>query len=846
MNQNETFWTSDPQELLRMLETRTEGLHSGEAEARIAQNGLNSLKQHRRNSPVFLFLNQFKSPITIILLLATGVSLYLHDFTDSIIIFTIIFLSAVLSFFQEYRAGTAVEELLRVVCVTSPVRRDGKEEELPIEQLTVGDIVIFSSGDIIPADCALISSNELTVDESTLTGETFPVEKKIGPLPQDTALAKRNNSLWMGTHVVSGSGEAVIVHTAKDSEFGKISAHLNTKEVQTEFEHGVMKFGYMLMEITLFMILIIFLSNILQQKPVFDSFLFAMALAVGLTPQLLPAIISVNLSRGAKNMAKKNVIVKKLSSIENFGSMNILCSDKTGTITKGSVELDYVTDGNGNENDTVFLAAYLNAALQAGYANPIDDAIRAKKTVDISGYQKLREIPYSFLTKRLSIIATAPEGSPLTASVLMITKGALQNVLDSCLSVYQPDGSTKPLENERERIMDLFRTYSAQGYRVLGLSFKSVDVEQAMTVEEEDMTFLGFLLFLDPVKENLAQTVAEMKRIGVELKIITGDNRLIGSNIAKQVGLDFEQILTGDEMQTLNDSALQIKAAQTSVFAEIDPNQKERIILALKKAGNVVGYMGDGINDAPALHSADVGISVNTATDTAKNTASIVLLEQDLAVLLEGIKEGRKTFANTLKYVFMATSANFGNMFSMAGASLFLPFLPLLPKQILATNLLTDLPEMQIAGDSVDDEMMDRPRRWNIRFIQRFMIVFGLLSSVFDYLTFAVLLLFFRAGEPMFQAGWFTESILSASMVVLVIRTRKPFYRSKPGKGLLIATVLTAILVLSFPYTPVAPLLQIYPMPPVLLLALGALIVLYVLCAEIAKHFFYKHWNDDL
>jgi Mg2+-importing ATPase len=715
------------------------------------------------------------------------------------------------------------------------VIRDGITKEVPLEQIVPGDIVVLNAGDIIPGDGLVQESKDLFVDEAMLTGETFPVEKMTAVLPAETLLDQRTNALWMGTHVVSGSATALIVHTGKETEFGKVSERLKLRPQETEFEHGIRRFGYFLMEVTLLLVVGIFAINVYLGRPILDSFLFSLALAVGLTPQLLPAIISINLSHGAKRMAQKKVIVKRLSSIENFGSMNVICSDKTGTLTEGIVQLQSALDVDGNESEKVLLQAYINAFYETGFTNPIDEAIRNNKHFDLSGYQKQDEIPYDFIRKRLSILVS------YNNSHLMVTKGALQNVLDVCSSVETKDGKVVDIAKNLDQIQKHLEEFSRKGLRTLGVAYKNMGSDSRFTKDHESgMIFSGFLILFDPPKPNILETITGLKNLGVSLKIITGDNHLVAANVSLQMGLKNTKIMTGSDLGHLSDSALMKKVGAVDVFAEIEPNQKERIILALKKAGNVVGYMGDGINDASALHVADVGISVESAVDVAKDAADIVLLEKGLDVLVQGVREGRITFANTLKYVFMATSANFGNMFSMAGVSLFLPFLPLLPKQILLTNLMTDFPEMTIATDNVDNEMVNYPRRWDIKAIRKFMVTFGIVSSVFDFLTFGLLLLILHATQVQFRTGWFMESVISASMIVLVIRSRKPFFRSQPGKYLLIATLSIFAVTLILPFTPLAGIFGFSPLPIHFILLIGLIVLCYIFTTELVKKIFYK------
>jgi len=811
-----------------------------EAEKRLTKYGSNLLAPKKRSDTLTLLLTQFKSPLIIILIFAAGLSLYLDVSksalpTNAIIIVTIILISSLLGFWQERGAANAVKKLLAIVQTKATVLRDGNQKDIPVEIIVPGDVIILNAGDLIPGDSIVLESKDLFVNEASLTGETYPAEKTAGVLPQATSLSQRTNSLFMGTNVVSGSAQAVVVGTGSKTEFGKVSERLKLRPPETEFEHGVKHFGYLLMEVTLVLVVVTFAINVYFARSVLDSLLFSLALAVGLTPQLLPAIISINLAQGAKIMATQKVIVKRLASIENFGSMNVLCSDKTGTLTEGIIKIQSVVDFNGNQSGKALLYCYLNASYQTGFTNPIDEAIRANK-LDLSGYQKLDEVPYDFVRKRLSVLVSKDNRN------LMVTKGALQNILDVCASVETSEGTTVQISGVQQQIQQRFEELSNKGFRVLGIAYKDLGSEKVISKDSEvGMTFLGFLVLFDPSKPKIAETIAELKHLGISLKIVTGDNRLVATSISQQVGFPTPKILAGPDLPALSDEALLKQVNEVDVFAEVEPNQKERIILALKKSGNVVGYMGDGINDASALHAADVGISVDSAVDVAKEAADIVLLEQDLGVLANGVKEGRKTFANTLKYVFMATSANFGNMFSMAGASLFLSYLPLLPGQILLTNLMTDFPETTIGTDNVDAEMVEKPRRWNVKFIRNFMIVFGILSSVFDYVTFGVLLLVFKSDFVLFRTGWFVESVISASLIVLVIRSRGSFFKSIPSKYLLITTLLVAGITLVLPFTVLGRIFGFESISIPIIIIMVAIVMLYLISGEIVKRIFYKH-----
>jgi P-type Mg2+ transporter len=838
-----SFWALSVEQVLDQLESSPQGLSRQEVQQRLVKYGANRLKQKRQSNSLILLLNQFKSPIILILMAAAILSSFLGDVIDAVIILAIVLISGLLSFWQERGAADAVTKLLALVQVKATILRDGQAQDIPNQDVVPGDIVLLAAGDSIPGDCLLLESKDLSVNEAALTGETYPADKLSGVLLAEVGLSQRINTLYMGTNVISGTAKAIVVQTGKQTEFGKVSERLKLRPLETEFEMGLNRFGYFLMEVTLILVVLIFVANVYLKRPVLDSFLFSLALAVGLTPQLLPAIVSVNLARGAKQMAKKQVIVKRLPAIENFGSMDVFCTDKTGTLTEGEVKIHAAVDVDGQESvgieatqaNRVLLYAYLNASSESGFVNPIDTAIRQYQQFDISSYQKRDEVPYDFNRKRLSILFTKDN------QYLIVSKGALKAILNVCSTVETGEGKVIDIEDQRDKIQQRAEELGSEGFRVLGVAYRNFSNDVFSKADEIDMTFLGYLTLFDPPKAGIAETLQELGLLGITTKMITGDSRAVAISIIQQVGLPEPQVLTGSELQMISDEALIHQVGKTNVFAEVEPNQKERIIIALKKAGNVVGYLGDGINDASALHAADVGISVDGAVDVAKEAADIVLMQKDLNVLVAGVKEGRVTFANTLKYVFMATSANFGNMFSMAGISLVLPFLPLLPSQILITNLLTDFPEMTIATDRVDRELVNKPRRMNIKFIRNFMLVFGLLSSVFDYLTFAALLLVLHADPVQFRTGWFMESVISASMIVLVIRTRQSILNSKPGKYLLMATIAIVMVTLLLPYTPLASLLGFQPLPIEFLLVLAALVGIYILSAETVKHVFYQH-----
>ncbi|CZQ90799.1 magnesium-translocating P-type ATPase [Trichococcus ilyis] len=829
------YWSLPQDEVLRSVRSNVNGLTAAEAAARLRQYGENTLRKQKKDTQLLAFLSQFKSPIILILLVATGISAATGEWIDAMIILGIILVSAILSFYQEYTAGNVIAELRAKVQAKSVVLREGKPIEIASKEVVPGDIIKLSIGSLIVADGLILESENLFVNQSILTGESLPSEKKPDKVNEDASMEERTNCVYTGTSVQSGNATMLVVETGASTEFGQIADKLALRPPETDFERGVRRFGYLLTEIMLVLTLIVFAINVIMNRPAIEALLFSVALAVGITPQLLPAIISITLSKGSRIMAKEGVIVRRLTAIENFGSMDILCTDKTGTLTEGTIRLDGAAGVDGQPSDEVFWLAYLNAKLQTGMANTLDDAISAAKDLDISAIKKQAEIPFDFNRERLSIIVQE------TDQCLMIAKGGLNSILAVCTQV-EIAGCGKAMDEQTLSVIQQhYEEWSSQGIRIIAVAKKTVALQQQYTVEDEaDMILMGFLLLFDHPKEDVSRTITDLKNQGVSLRVITGDNKLIALHTAEAVGLEVTGVLTGSELMRLSDEALWSKIEATTVFAEVDPNQKERIILALKKQNHVVGYMGDGINDVPALHAADVSLSVENAVDVAKESADFVLVEKSLKVLSRGIELGRTTFANTLKYIQVTTSANFGNMFSMAGASLFLPFLPLLPKQILLINFLSDFPAITIANDSVDKEIVARPLRWDIHFIRDFMIVFGLVSSIFDYLTFAVLFFGFNAKHGIFQSSWFTISVLTELLVLLVMRTQKRFYRSRPAPLLLYSSIAVGIFTLLIPYLPFHQYLGIEPVKPLLLFSLFFILALYVIVTEIAKYYFYN------
>jgi Mg2+-importing ATPase len=824
------YWELDAEKLAQQLGSSPNGLSWEEAIKRLARYGPNQLRESVPLSRLRVLWGQFRSPLLLLLVFAAGASALTGEWMDAAIVLAIVFATVGTGYAREYSAQTAAAALRIRVRTHTTVVRDGHSDAVALEDLVPGDVVLLCAGSLVPADAAVLDADDCFVSEAVLTGESFPVEKHPGPLAYGTPLARRTNCVFLGTNVRSGTARCMVVRTGRATQFGAIAHRLTLRPPETEFDRGIRRFGYLLTVAMLLMVLVVFAAHMLRGRPPVETLLFSVALAVGLSPELLPAILSVNLARGAQMMAKQGVLVRRLNAIENLGSMDILCTDKTGTLTEGIVQVEGAYDRAGQDSEQVLRLAALNAALQTGLANPLDAAILQARTPDLTSIQKLGEIPFDFVRKRLSVIVRDPTG------VLLITKGAFTHVLEACSGV----DPAQIVELERR-----FQEWSRHGVRVIAVATRTVDPQSSYRREDEhDLTFMGFVTFLDRPKEGAAEAIADLAMAGVSVKLITGDHRLVAQHVAKLVGMRGDHVLTGEDLDNLHDEALWREAERTELFVEVDPNQKERIILALRKMGHVVGFLGDGVNDAPAMHAADTSVSVEQAADVAREAADFVLLERHLDVIRMGIVEGRKTFANTLKYVLTTTSANLGNMVSMAVASLFLPFLPLLAGQILLNNFLSDIPAIGLANDSIDPELVGRPGRWNIRFIGRFMVEFGMLSSVFDMLTFGTLLAVFHAAPGLFRTGWFVESLLTELVIALVVRTRRPFFRSRPGRLLLWSTLVLIAVALAIPYLPLMHFLGFVPLPVVVLVTLCAITILYVFTTEVAKGSLFR-WADD-
>lgn len=839
----ENYYQFSLPELFALLHSSEEGLSSQEARQRQDRFGPNELVTAQRLTSVKQLFLLFTNPLVLILLAASIVSAFFGEALDASIIIVIILLSITLNFLQTHRSERAVEGLRKQVALTATVRRDGTWQELPRRELVPGDIIRLSAGDMVPADARLLQTVYLHVQQASLTGESFPVEKDAQAQATTVGnLAEIRNAVFLGTSIVSGTAIALVTATGHNTAFGDIVASLAKRPPETAFEHGVRRFGLLITRTVFFLVLFVFMVGILFHHSTLDSALFAISLAVGLTPEFLPMIVTITLAQGASRMAKEKVIVKHLESMQNFGSIDVLCSDKTGTLTTGEMAKQAALDARGNPSERVSLFAYLNSFYQTGTKNAVDVAILRAEVPDISAYHKQGELPFDFERRRLSVIVESHGES------LLISKGAPESILKVCTAC-EIEGQNLPLNAELQaQCQHTSQHLSEQGYYTIAVAYRRLPPQQGIyqTTDEQDMTLLGFLTFLDPLRQDAADALAALRRDGVTVKILTGDNALATRHICTQVGLNTENMLLGEDLAHIDDSALPQVAERVDVFARVSPAQKNRIILALKRHRHVVGFLGDGINDAPSLHTADVGISVASATDVAKEAAELILLERGLSVLHKGIIEGRKAFGNVMKYLLMGTSSNFGNMFSMAGAFVFLPFLPMLPTQILLNNFLYDLSQITIPTDNVDVSFIQKPQRWNVRLISDFMIFIGPISSIFDFLTFFVMLTVFHASETLFHTGWFVESLATQTLVLFVIRTWGNPLHSRPSLPLTITVCTVVVLGLLLPFSPLGTLLQFTPLPPLYFLFLAVATATYLLLVEVIKRLLLKRWLKTL
>jgi P-type Mg2+ transporter len=828
----DNYWARTPESLLAQLGSTQHGLSTPEALERLRSYGPNRLSEEGRISRSEILLRQVASPLQLLLVFAAIVAAATGEGTNAIIVLTILCASAYIGYRREYSARAAAAALRERVKVRSTVIRDGAERPVPSEEIVPGDIVLLAAGSLVPADSLVLEAADAYVSEAVLTGESFPVEKAAASVPADTPLPQRSNCVFLGTNVRSGTIRCLAVRTGSATMFGSIAQRLTLRPPETEFDRGTRRFGYLLTIAMLVMVLIVFVAHMFAARPVVETLLFAVALAVGLSPELLPAILSVNLARGAEMMARHGVLVRRLNAIENLGSIDVLCTDKTGTLTEGVVRLDGGYDPSGAPAAAIVELGALNATFESGLASPLDDAILASFKPDLTAVTKLAEIPFDFVRKRVSVVVERD------GEIRLISKGAFGTVLDACTTLV--DGTLLD-DATRAALEARFAQWSEAGIRVIAVATRPLPRKDGYDrTDESALRFAGFLTFLDRPKEEVPRAIADLRRLGVSVKLITGDSRLVAEHVAGLVGLGTDRVLTGVQLDELHDEALWREAERTDLFVEVDPNQKERIILSLKKMGHVVGFLGDGVNDAPAMHAADTSISVEHAVDVAREAADFVLVQRDLDVIRRGIEEGRRTFANTLKYVLTTTSANLGNMVSMAAVSLFLPFLPLTAGQILLNNFMSDIPALGIADDSVDPELIDRPRRWDTGFIGRYMVEFGLVSSLFDFLTFGILLWGFHAAPAEFQTTWFVESLLTELVIAVVVRTRRPFFRSRPGTMLLSLTVAIAVITPLLPYLPFMSVFGFVPVPWTLTATVIGITALYVGAVEVTKRWFYR------
>jgi P-type Mg2+ transporter len=827
-------------DLLQYLHSTDSGLSAPDAAAILKAVGSNQIESAKTKSLLTAFIERFGNPLVLILLFAAVISAFTGDVPSFVVIAVIVLMSVILDVTQERQAQNAADSLRQQVSLSVKALRDGQPIDVPATEIVPGDIVLLAAGDLVPADSRLIEAHDLYVNEALLTGEAYPAEKAVVPATAESGheTTFQPNLVFMGSSVVSGTAKALVLTTGRKCELGSIASALQKKPPPTAFAIGIQKFGMMIVWATMFLVLFVLLVNLLFHRPLLESFLFAVALAVGLTPELLPMIVSVCLSHGAISMSRKQVIVKRLSAINDLGSMDVFCSDKTGTLTEAHIKLVREVDLGGQDSSAVMEMAQLNAAFETGLKSPLDEAILAAGKIDLTAWRKIDEVPFDFERRRVSVLV---EGG---GRRLIILKGAPEDVL-RLAARYGQQGSPRPLDAAAHKTAEAtFSALGAEGYRVLGVAWREVEADRqtAKVADETDLTFAGFLAFLDPPKAGAREALTALANLGVAVKVVTGDNEQVTRHVCGELGLNVTGTLNGPELAGLTDEALIARLDDTTLFCRVTPSQKSRIIAALRRRGHVVGYLGDGINDAPPLHAADVGFSVDTAVDVAKEAAAMILLRKDLGVLAEGVREGRRTFVNILKYMMMGTSSNFGNMFSMAAGVLFLPFLPMLPTQILLNNLLYDLSETAIPLDEVSDAMVAQPRRWDLDILRKFMLVFGPLSSVFDFITFGLLLWVFQAGEALFHTAWFVESLSTQILVIFIIRTAHPL-RDKPHPALVASTLVAFAVAVALPYSPLAHWLGFVPVPATVMGALALVTIAYLLAAHGVKRWFFARYQ---
>jgi len=840
-----SFASLSAEEVLKRLNTSLKGLTEEEAQKRLQYYGFNEPHKRKKRRIVFQILSKFTNPLVIVLLIIAGFSLFFGEKINAFIVSVMAMMSVFMSFIQEYRAGKEAERLSEMVRASATVYRNGRAKELKIRELVVGDIVDLFAGDMIPADLRIIQAKDLFINQAALTGESIPVEKNHLPLKIEkfSQLTELSNLAFMGSSVVSGTALAVVIKTGSSTQFGELSKKLLATSQETAFDKGIRSFTWMMIRVMLVLVAVIFAINALFKKAdILEAFLFSLSVAVGLTPEMLPMLVTINLSKGAISMAKKQVIVKRLNAIQNFGAMDVLCTDKTGTLTLDKIVLEKYCDVIRREDKDVLRFAYINSFYQTGLKNILDRAILRHEKLLVKQYKKIDEIPFDFSRKMMSVVVE------FDGKHRIITKGAPEEVFRRCTK-YELDGEI--FDMEQLILLDLKEEYdklSQEGFRVLAVAYKDfLEPKETYTKDDEhELILKGYVAFLDPPKPSTRRTIEKLKNLGIDFKVLTGDNELVTKKICEEIGLEIKGIITGEKLESISDSQLKEMVKTVNIFSRLSPFQKERIIRALHDNGHTVGYLGDGINDALALKAADVGITVNNAVDIARESADIILLKKSLLVLSDGVMEGRKTFGNILKYIKMGSSSNFGNMISVTGASIFLPFLPMLPIQILLNNFLYDLSQVAIPSDEVDKEYLFKSRAWNVGYIKRFMLVLGPVSSLFDFLTFAILLFIFKAEPAVFRTGWFLESLCTQTLVIHVIRTGKiPFLESKPSQFLIFTSLYIITLGIIIPFTPLAKYFKFVLPPAGYFLLLLFIILLYLLLAQKVKMWFIKKYGYE-
>ncbi len=829
--------------LFEKLKTSENGLSEEEAENRLSDYGFNEPARKKKRTILFQILSKFVNPLVIVLLIIAAFSLFFGEKMSAVLVILMAIMSVFLSFIQEYRAGKEAERLSEMVSATATIWRDGKSREVKIKEIVPGDIVDLFAGDMIPADLRIISCKDLSINQASLTGESFPVDKVPVPIqPKNNSASELTNIAFMGSSVVSGTGLGVVIKTGLATQFGAISKKLASMPIETGFDKGIRQFTWLMIRLMIILVVIIFAINAESKHNFIQALLFSLAVAVGLTPEMLPMLVAINLSKGAIAMSKKKVIVKRLNSIQNFGAMDVLCTDKTGTLTLDKIVLEQHCDVVRQEDENVLRLAYISSFYQTGLKNILDKAILEHEELYIKQYKKIDEIPFDFSRKMMSVVVGS-EGKHT-----IITKGAPEEIFKRCTK-YELEGEI--FDSNDLVFTDLKEEYdslSMDGFRVLAVAYKDIknNKEVYSRDDECELVLKGYIAFLDPPKPSAKETIDALRALGIEFKVLTGDNELVARKICGDVGIDVTGLITGEEIEKMSSGELKKAVKSTSVFARLSPLQKERVIHALHENKHIVGYLGDGINDAPALKASDVGISVNNAVDIAKESADVILLHKSLMVLRDGVLEGRKTFGNILKYIKMGASSNFGNMFSMTGASLFLPFLPMLPIQILLNNFLYDLSQIAIPSDEVDKEYLLKARPWNIDYIRKFILFIGPISSIFDFITFAVLWYVFHASEALFHTGWFLESLCTQTLVIHIIRTGKiPFIESKPSQFLLFTSIYIVTIGLLIPFTIVGRYFKFVAPPLSFFLALFIIVVAYLFMVQIVKKWFMKKYGYE-